>query len=263
MPHDETMLNGKDTYCTESKSVGWFSRTFPTATFYRQFAWNVYRSSIQAKRGNYNSDQWSRSSHRVLQSLESVGVRLECDGLQHVRALQSPCVFVANHMSMFETTVLPAIIQPIRDVTFVVKQSLLEYPVFKHVVGARNPIAVSRDNPRDDLKAVMKGGAERLGAGISIVVFPQTTRSLSFDRSQFNTIGIKLALRSGVPVVPIALVTSAWGNGRWIKDLGPIDPTKTVRIAFGKPLTPEGRGTEQHQAVLDFIEAQLHKWNVV
>ena len=241
--------------------MSWFARTFPTCNFYRKFAWNVYRSSVKARRGKYGDLQWSRTSHQVLESLESVGVRAELSGVEHIRQLESPCVFVANHMSMFETIVLPAIIQPIRDVTFVVKQSLLEYPVFRHVVRTRDPIAVSRDNPREDFKAVMKGGIERLQKGISIVVFPQTTRALTFDPSQFNTIGVKLALRAKVPVVPIALMTDAWGNGKWFKDLGPIDPKKTVHIAFGEPIVIQGRGAQQHQQIINYIEAKLNHWS--
>ena len=107
----------------------------------------------------------------------------------------------------------------------------------------------------------MEGGIERLQRGISIVVFPQTTRSLTFDPSQFNTIGVKLALRAKVPVVPIALKTDAWGNGKWFKDLGPIDPEKTVYIAFGEPIVVQGRGDQQHRQIINFIESSLSHWS--
>jgi hypothetical protein len=49
---------------------------------------------------------------------------------------------------------------------------------------------------------MMDGGLARLKQGISIVVFPQTTRMVDFDASQFNSIGVKLAKKAGVPVVP-------------------------------------------------------------
>jgi 1-acyl-sn-glycerol-3-phosphate acyltransferase len=163
-------------------------------------------------------------------------------------------------MSTLETFVLPVIIAPIRDTTFVVKQSLVEYPVFKYVMRSRNPVTVGRLNPRDDLKAVLEGGAERLRAGMSVIIFPQTTRTPVFDYDQFNTIGIKLAKRAGVPMVPFALKTDAWGNGAHFKDFGKIDPTKTVHFAFGKPLTIKDRGNEEHQQVIDFITGKLKEW---
>ena len=257
----DEMVSYDDVYQTAPCRVSWCARTFPTYSFYRKFIWNVYRSSVKARRGTYDDLQWSRSSHQVLKSLESVGVRFELSGLDHIRQLESPCVFVANHMSMLETTVLPAIIQPIHDVAFVVKQSLLEYPVFRHVMRARDPIAVSRDNPREDFIAVMRGGIERLQKGISIVVFPQTMRCLTFDPSQFNTMGVKLARRAKVPLVPIALKTDAWGNGKWFTYLGPIDPNKVVHIAFGEPIVIEGRGAQQHQEIINYIAAKLSHWS--
>jgi 1-acyl-sn-glycerol-3-phosphate acyltransferase len=156
--------------------------------------------------------------------------------------------------------VLPAIISQFKDSTFVVKQSLVDYPVFKHIMRSRDPITVGRTNPRDDLKAVFEGGEVRLKAGRSIVIFPQTTRTEVFQPSEFNTIGIKLAKRAGVPVVPIALKTDAWGNGRYLKDFGKIDPSKKVFFEFGKPLTIAGRGDEEHQQIIAFISGKLKEW---
>ncbi|TWU51032.1 1-acyl-sn-glycerol-3-phosphate acyltransferase [Rubripirellula tenax] len=250
-----------DIYRTAEGSSHPLRRLFPTLDFYRQFGWNVYQSSRQARAGVYDEQQWSRTSHMVLKSLESVGVRIEIQGVQNIRSLDSPCVFVGNHMSMLETIVLPAIIQPVHNVTFVTKQSLLDYPVFRHILRSRNPVAVSRNNPREDFKVVMTEGKDRLDRGISIVVFPQTTRSATFDPAQFNTIGIKLASRAGVPVIPIALQTDAWGNGRRLKDFGRIDATKVVRFAFGPPISVTGRGEQQHQQVIDFIESKLAQWS--
>ncbi len=249
-----------DIYVTEASRVSWFYRTFPTSSFYLRFLRSVVRSSATARRGEYDSLEWSLTSHQVLKSLESVGVRMEISGMENVRQLDSPCVFVGNHMSMLETIVLPSIIQPVCDVTFVVKQSLLEYPFFSHIVRARDPIAVSRENSREDLKTVMQGGVERIENGISVVVFPQTTRSQVFDSSRFNSIGVKLALRAQVPVVPIALITDAWGNGKKLKDFGRIDPQKIVRFAFGEPIRIEGRGNQQQQEIIHFIEAKLNEW---
>lgn len=260
MPSEELLTYNDDVYRTASRRVSWFARTFPTQSFYRTFFGIVYRASAKARRGNYDSVEWARSSHEVLAALESVGVQAEFTGVEHLRQLNSPCVFIANHMSMLETTVLPTVIQPVREVTFVVKQSLLDYPVFRHVMRSRDPIAVTRDNPREDFKAVMEGGVERLQRGISIIVFPQTTRSSTFDPEQFNTIGVKLALRAKVPVVPIALLTDAWRNGSWLKDLGPIDPRKRVYFDFGEPLEIQGRGAEEHQKIIEFIAARLNRW---
>ena len=61
-----------DVYRTAPRRIPWFSRIFPTCNFYRKFCWNVYRSSVKARRGEYSDSEWVESSRRVLESLESV-----------------------------------------------------------------------------------------------------------------------------------------------------------------------------------------------
>lgn len=260
MPSEELLRCTDNRYQTTTRRISMLARMLPTQVFYPKFFSIVYRASVKARKGKYGYSEWAQSSADVLAALESVGVQADVSGLDNIRRLESPCVFIANHMSMLETTVLPAVIQPIRNVTFVVKQSLLDYPVFRHVMRSRDPIAVARDNPREDFKKVMEGGLERLNRGISIIVFPQTTRSSTFDREQFNSIGVKLAARAKTPVVPTALLTDAWANGKWMKDLGPIDPKKKVYFQFAEPLEIQGRGGEEQERIVEFIEDRLAHW---
>lgn len=233
-----------------SPALGLYSRIFSI----------VLRGGAKAKRGAYGTPEWCFSSLETLRALEEIGCAIAIDGIDHFRSLDGPCVFIGNHMSTLETFVLPCIIAPFKDCTFVVKQSLVDYPVFKHIMRSRDPITVGRTNPRDDLKAVFDGGEARLRAGRSIVIFPQTTRTEVFDPAQFNTIGIKLAKRTGVPVVPVALKTDAWGNGRRFKDFGRIDPSKQVRFEFGRPMTIASRGEEEQEQIIAFISGRLKEW---
>ena len=248
-------------YRTRPTRVPAWARLFPSLTFYPRFMWITYQASRKSRQGRYDNSSWCHSSLGILRALEGLGVLFTVEGIRHLQGLQGPCVIVGNHMSMLETVVLPIIVQPVRDVTFVIKQSLLEYPVFRHVMQSRDPIAVTRVNPREDLRAVLEGGVERLQRGISIVVFPQTSRMLEFDPSQFNTIGVKLAQRAKVPIVPLALRTDAWQNGRILKDFGRIDRRRTVHFAFGSPLEVRGRGTEEHQQIIEFIQGRLREWD--
>ncbi len=233
---------------------------WPALAFYPPVFRIVQRASRLARRGLYGNREWVESSLGIVRVMEGVGMRLAVEGLGHVRALAEPAVFVGNHMSTLETFVLPAILQPLRPITFVVKEALLTYPVFGPVMRSRDPIAVGRANPREDLRAVLEGGQERLARGVSLVVFPQTTRSTAFDPAHFNTIGVKLAARAGVPVVPLALKTDAWGNGRLLKDFGRVDPSLQVHFRFGAPLAAEGKGAAAQKATVGFIRAALEEW---
>jgi 1-acyl-sn-glycerol-3-phosphate acyltransferase len=257
----EHWLSKQSSYQTPEQHASWMARCCPTAVFYSRILGIVYHGSKLAKKGLYDDQGWIQSSLTAVRALESVGGRFDIQGLDILGRLQSPCVFIGNHMSVLETFVLPCLIQPFRDVTFVVKESLITYPFFGHVMRNRNPVVVGRDNPREDLKAVLEDGQRRLEANISVVIFPQTTRSVEFNPKKFNTLGIKLAKRCNVPVVPLALKTDAWGLGRRLKDLGKISPAKTVHIRFGEPMQVEGTGKENHQAVVGFIERNLADWS--
>ncbi|MBI5648238.1 MAG: 1-acyl-sn-glycerol-3-phosphate acyltransferase [Ignavibacteriae bacterium] len=231
-----------------------------TLRFYPRLAVVVVRASRRAKHGRYGRQDWEDSSIATMLCLEAAGCRFNIEGLRNITACEGPAVFVGNHMSTLETFSLPGIIDPVKPVTFVIKPSLMDYPLFGHVMRSRNPIVVSRDNPRQDLVTVLEEGRRRLEEGISIVLFPQTTRRLDFDPAQFNSLGVKLAKSAGVPIIPVALKTDAWANGRIVKEFGPIDPKKTIHLAFGSPIHIEGNGRAEHESVIAFIEKHLRQW---
>ena len=247
-------------YRTTSRRISWLARRFPNLVFYSRLTSIVFRAAAKAKWGTYDGPAWIKSSLEVLRALESIGVEFEITGIDHLEHVDGPCLVVGNHMGTLETMVLPGIIQPIRHVTFVVKQALVTYPIFKHVMRSRDPITVSQTDPRGDLKLMLTGGMKRLANGISLVVFPQGERTADFVPSQFNSIGVKLASRADVPIVPLALLTNAWPLGSIISDFGTIDPSKKVYFAFGRPMRVEGRGAEENAAIIEFIEEQLQQW---
>lgn len=235
-------------------------RLFPSLRFYARMAGILRRAGRKANAGHYTADDWIASSEEVGMALEAVGADIRIEGFDHVLNLTGPCVFVANHMSTLETFFLPCVIQPVRDVTFVVKASLLKYPCLGPVLRSRDPLEVGRVNPREDLAAVLEGGQKHLAAGRSIIIFPQGTRSHTVEEDQFSSLGVKLARKAHVPVLPVALRTDAWGTGMLIKDIGWIRPRLPVHFLFGEPMTVVGNGREQHAAALHFIRQAFEGW---
>ncbi len=222
---------------------------------------NIFFFANRLTRKNvYDRYNWVNSSVMIMDGLEKVGVKIEIDGMDNISSFDGPAVFIGNHMSTLETIALPRIINPIKPVVFVTKQELNTTPLFGPINSSRHPIIVGRKNAREDLMQVMQQGADRLKDGRSIILFPQKTRSPLFDQSNFNTLGIKLAKRNNVPIVPIALLTDAWGNGKIMKEFGAIDTRKKVRFSFGKPLEITGNGSEQHKQVVEHITSHLKKW---
>lgn len=230
---------------------------FPSIGYYLKLVNILRRAFRKVKRGVYDRYNWVASSINVIHGLESVGVKFHITGMKNYQSFEGPAVFVGNHMSTLETMSMPALINPHKPVVFVIKKELTDYPVFGAIAKARHPIVVGRENPREDLRAVLEEGSGRLKEGRSVIIFPQRTRSIYFEPRSFNTLGVKLAKRSNVPVVPVAIVSDAWEPGSIIKDVGKIDPSKEVHIAFGEPMNIDGNGTEQHKKILEFIERKF------
>lgn len=231
-----------------------------TAGYYAQLMTLIYNSSKAALKGKYDRDRWITDSLRIFSFIESVGGRHQVTGLREIARHPGPLVFIANHMSMLDTFLLPGLILPFHRVTFVVKESLLHYPVFGAIMRAVRPISLERANPRKDLKVVLDEGRRLLEAGCSLIIFPQSTRSARFDAGAFNSLGVKLAKKTGTWVVPVAMKTDFQSNGRIIKEAGPVDPEKGVHVAFGRPMPVMASGQATHREIVSFIEAHLTRW---
>lgn len=229
-------------------------KSFATPKFYIKLYKIISDACKIAKANQYTAERWVYDSFLVGQALESVGCSIIIREHENLKKLSSPCVFISNHMSTLETFFLPSIIQPCVKHTFVVKESLLQYPLLGPVLSARSPIAVTRTNPRQDLAKVLEIGQEKIAQGESLVIFPQGTRKTEVISNDFSSLGTKLAKKANVPLVPIALKTLAWGFSPITKDLGKISPEIPVQITFGEPIPIESNnGKEEHQKSIDFI----------
>jgi 1-acyl-sn-glycerol-3-phosphate acyltransferase len=249
-----------DDYASPAAHPGFMARQFPSLCFYIRDLFQIARAFALIKQRSFTPEKFVSCSYGIVRSLESVGCRVVVENAGALDRAEGPCVIVANHMSTLETFVLPWIVLQHTRMTFVVKKGLLKIPFFGTVTSGWDPIAVGRENPRDDLKCVLEQGEQRIESGRSVIVFPQSTRMVDFDPTRFNSIGVKLARRAAVPVVPLALKTDAWGNGTWIKDFGRIDPNKTIRFAFGEPMAIAGNGKQQHEACVNFVRERLEAW---
>lgn len=253
----------KDTYQTDPNTPRLFldklafnSRVVFLSKFFRC----VINSSNKAKKGIYDSAAWAKSSFDIFKLIESVGGRFSLSGLDNIKNCKSPVIFVSNHMSILETMIFPCIIAPQKDTTFVVKDNLITYPVFGAVMRSRDPIVVSRSNSRQDLVTVMTKGQELLSQGMSIIIFPQSTRNSQFKPEEFNSLAVKLAGKAGVPVIPVAIKTDFWSNGKYLKDFGALHRKKTIHMAFGKSMAIKGTGKEEQKKIIDFIANHMAEW---
>ncbi len=247
----------KDKYCTPDNAT--IYKSFPTFYFYLKLVSIFAVANDQAVKGKMDDYNWIAASEAIFRSWEKAGGKICIEGMSNLTKVEGPVVFVGNHMSSHETLVLACVIHPVKRVIYIMKQDLASFPLFGAVTLAREPIIVTRDNPRKDLQIVLTEGKKRLKEGKSIIIFPQKTRTKYLIEKEFNSLGVKLAQKNNVPIIPIAVLTDAWENGKLIKDLGKMHMEKPTRYAFGEPID-SGNSSEAHKKVIDFIKGKLTEW---
>ena len=220
----------------------------------------VLRTRNEARTGKYDDKAWADSSFEIFRLLEKAGGIFDIEGMENITKVHGPAVFISNHISTLETMIFPGLIRPHMKVTFVVKDSLVRHPLFGDVMRSRDPIVVGRTDARKDFEKVMNEGSDLLARGISIIIFPQSTRSKVFIPSEFNSLGVKLAKKANVPVVPIAIKTDFWGNGKIIKEIGKLDHRKIIHMKFTEPFSISGNGREENQQIIEFVQENLKAW---
>ena len=138
--------------------------------------------------------------------LSAVGAEVTYEGLEHRRA-HMPCVFVANHQSNVDVwAVLP--ILP-TETKFVAKHSLFRIPFLGLAMRRAGFISIDRTNRARAIQS-LELAAARVRAGNSVILFPEGTRSADGRLQPFKKGAFHLALRAGVPIVPIVIS----GSGR-------------------------------------------------
>lgn len=217
----------------------------------------------EARRGTFSFDTFSRLAYGMTRTVESTGCPVLFEGFDALRPLNGkPFVIVANHMSLIETMLLPAAVFSANNTSVVAKRSLAKYPGFGAILTSCRPILLDRKNARRDLADTLDQGTTLLKDGLSIILFPQGHRAEVFEPHKFNSLGAKLAVRAGVPLVPVACKTDFARPGWPIMDFGPVDPSRHVKFACGPVLAPDTPQREMQEACVSHIVGKLNEWGM-
>lgn len=166
---------------------------------------------------------------------------------------QGPAIIMPKHQSTWETFFL--ISHMPREVVFVHKKELLWVPFFGWGLGLLDMIRINRSKGADAFEQVVTQGTRKLAGGRWILVFPEGTRVAPGLKGHYKTGGARLALRTGVPIVPIALNSGyCWPKSSWIKCPG------LITLSVGEPIPTEGRSADELTAALEtWIEAEVQR----
>ena len=181
----------------------------------------------------------------VLFIVRAVGVRIRVEGKENIP--RGACIFIANHTSNADP---PAVVGSIpRRISILAKESLFRIPIVSWAFRLARFVPVDRSNPEAAIASVEKA-IEHAKQGASFLIYPEGTRSPDGRLRPFKKGAFVMAIKAGVPVVPVSVA----GAHRIMrkKDLA-VYPGEIV-VRFGVPIDASAYKLEDR----DVLTARAH-----
>lgn len=135
----------------------------------------------------------------IVAFVHAVGVKIHIYGRERIPA--GACLFVANHTSTLDA---PAVVGAIpRRVAILLKESLFKWPIAGQAFTLAGFIPVKREVHESAIASVERA-IESLRNGQSFLIYPEGTRSPDGRLQEFKKGAAVMAIKAGVPIVPIA-----------------------------------------------------------
>ncbi|HKC24739.1 MAG TPA: lysophospholipid acyltransferase family protein [Thermoanaerobaculia bacterium] len=190
---------------------------------------------------------WARSWAQIILFFARIPVRLEVS--ESARAMPA-AIFMSNHESALD--ILALFLAVPHDVKFVAKSSLFSIPILGWSMRRGGFVPVDRKD-REKAREALGGIAERLRKGDSVLVFPEGTRSRDGTLGPFKKAGFLLALKTGLPIVPIGIAGARAilrrGDFRLHKGL--------VTVKVGEPIPTAGLGIGRRAELMKSVRTEI------
>jgi 1-acyl-sn-glycerol-3-phosphate acyltransferase len=174
--------------------------------------------------------------------LRSLGIPLTVVGRERL-VPGTTYVLMSNHQSVFDIFALfRGVDHPLR---MVAKRVLFWIPILGWSMWMCGFIPIDRSNRESAIRSLDRA-ARRIRSGVSVLVFPEGTRSRDGTLQPFKKGGFMLALKAGVPVVPVVVLgTDA------IMEKGSLRVGRAeVEVRIGQPIVVQGRGPESRDRLM-------------
>jgi 1-acyl-sn-glycerol-3-phosphate acyltransferase len=202
---------------------------------------------VKARRGRGSVfDMAPRWWARAIAS--SAGMKVVTHGREAI-AEGASHIYVANHVSIMD---IPAILHAVPDHGFVAKRELSKVPLFGPAARAVGVVYIDREN-RKSAFAAYEEAADKVRDGRSVIVFPEGTRGATYALRPFKKGPFVLAIRSGVPIIPVIIhgTIEVTPNGR-------LDVTPgTVNVHLLDPIPTAGLTYDDRNALADRVRAAM------
>ena len=184
------------------------------------------------------------------------GVQYRVQGMENVPTAadgRAAVILVPKHQSTWETFAFPAIMP--HPLAYVFKRELLYIPFFGWAIGRLDMVHINRSRQSEAWRKVVQQGTEIMAKGTWMIMFPEGTRTARGGKGDYKTGASRLAVTTGMPLVPIA-VTSArcWPRKSFLLRPGTID------ISIGRPIHPQGRRPDDLMREVEaWIESEMRR----
>lgn len=163
--------------------------------------------------------------------LKISGVRCTVLGRENIPE-DTAVLYIGNHRSYFDILIGYATVPGLTG--FVAKKEMERYPSLRDWMRNVNCLFLDRENIKEGLKTILKG-IEQVKNGISVWIFPEGTRNEEGRLSElmpFKEGSLKIAEKSGCPVIPVAIAGTA---DIFEKHIPFIRPAQVI-IQYGEPI---------------------------
>lgn len=164
---------------------------------------------------------------------------------------EGPVLYMATHKGQYDSFVLASLLEdtPI----FIGKEEMKKMPIFSKWFNAMGCIYLARDDMKQSMQAILEGIKELQG-GQSIVIYPEGTRSKSTEMGEFKAGSFKLATKSKVPIVPIAIQNTH----KVLEETGRIQKA-TVYVNIGKPIETKDLSSQEQKELPKKVQAYVEE----
>ena len=204
-----------------------------------------YPFDRKGKVGHYYAKLWGKVA------LLANRVKVKVEGMEQLNG-KGPYIFMSNHQGYYDIFSLLSHLP--YQFKWLAKKELFSIPFLGWTMAAVGYISIDRGGTRDTVEA-MNEAAQKIRDGMSVVIFPEGSRSPDGSIQPFKKGGFTLAIKSKVPIVPVAI-----SGSRAIMPKDKLTATSgEIRILVAHPIETENSALKDRELLMKKVRETISK----